>query len=336
MRKMLMLLLPLFVGCIFPRTQDRWTVMTWNVQNLFDGIDDGSEYPEFDPGGGDWDSRLFQRRLDRVAEVIVKTVPNGADLIVLQELENQNVLDQLLSGPLKAKGYDYSLSVPGFSIIRCGIISRYPITQVSAVDCGEWGDRTLRPALSFFVAVPGESVRIIALHWKSPRGGRAATEGARRREAAIVRDMVSRQLQIDEDAKILILGDLNTPGDGLVLPPALGPYGGSISDAVLWRTDSPEFPPFDPAQIVLFDPEPAAGPPGTYNYRGEWDRPDRMLLSSGFTDGGGLVFQSSWIGSFDSMLDSRGYPKRWQSDLEEGYSDHLPLAAEFGREDGEE
>ena len=38
-----------------PRSRnDTWTVMSWNVQNLFDAVDDGNEYSEFDPSFGNW------------------------------------------------------------------------------------------------------------------------------------------------------------------------------------------------------------------------------------------------------------------------------------------
>ncbi len=329
MNKMLSISMLFFVSCLFPGEKGEWTVMTWNVQNLFDEVDNGNEYTEFDPGKGIWNERLLQRRLDRVAEVVVKTVPGGADLIVFQELENQNVLDRLLKESLKGRGYDYSLTIPGFSIIRCGVISRYPLSNVSAVDCGQWGSRSLRPALGFSVDIPGSSAYVIALHWKSPRGNRSATEEPRRLEAAIVRDMVKQKLDTDQDAKIIVIGDLNTPGDGLVLPAALGPYGTLVDEAVIWRTDVPEFPPYDSQELVLYDPEPTAGPPGTYNYLGQWDRPDRALLSRGFTEGPGLVFHISRIGTLDVMLNSQGYPERWRTDLEEGYSDHLPLILEF-------
>ncbi|OQX28502.1 MAG: hypothetical protein B0D92_08600 [Spirochaeta sp. LUC14_002_19_P3] len=329
MKSIFAALILLLSGCLLPEDEYGWTVMSWNVQNLFDGTDDGTEYPEFDPEKGDWNERLYQRRLDRTAEVILKTVPGGADLIVLQELENQRVLDNLVNGPLNGRGYNYSFAVPGFSIIRCGILSRYQISAVSAVDCGEWAGRPLRPALSFTVTVEGESIRVFALHWKSPRGNRAANEAARIREAGIVRDLLGERLKANQNARIIVLGDLNTPGDGMVEPAALAPYGDFSGDTVLWRTDTAEFPPFDPAQIVLFDPQPIGEPPGTYNYRGEWDRPDRALLTPGFTQGDGLRFESIQIGGSGIMLDSRGEPQIWRTDLEEGYSDHLPLILNF-------
>lgn len=327
MKKIFVVLITLTVlGCCFPKNPDTWTVMSWNVQNLFDGVDDGTEYSEFDPGKGNWNNRLFERRLDRVAEVILKAESRGADLVVLQELENENVLNNLVKGPLKGKGYEYTIAIPGFSIIRSGILSRYPIREVEVVDCGLWGERSLRPALGFSVLTPGGEVYVIALHWKSPRGGRVSTEAARRKEALVVRNMLVAKLSINPESRIIVVGDFNTPGDGEIEPAALGPYG---TEAVLWRIDLAEWPPYDSTDIVLFDPEPSEGLPGTYNFRGEWDRPDRALLTSALVQGESIIFQDARISDLEIILDHRGYPQAWRTDLEEGYSDHLPLILKF-------
>ena len=326
------LLVLILSGCVLPEIQSSdWTVMSWNAQNLFDDEDNGTEYAEFDPGTGNWNTRLFERRLDRTAEVIIKTVPGGADLLVLQELENRNVLQALLKGPLGGKGYNYSLSIPGYSIIRCGILSRYPVSHVHVVDSGEWKNRSLRPVLGFTVATPESNVRVYALHWKSPRGDREATEEARILEAEILRSLINKQLALNPDSKILAIGDLNTPADGLIIPAALAPFenhGKAPASAVLWQTSNPQFQPSNNA-IVLFDPVPESGPPGTYYYKGQWDRPDRALLSSGLAAGAGIQFESAHIGNMDILFDKYGHPARWQTDQEEGYSDHLPLVLKF-------
>ncbi len=318
-----------------PLDSEKWTVMSWNVQNLFDGIDDGSEYPEFDPGSDSWSERLYQRRLDRTAEVICGTGSATVDLVILQELEKPGILSNLVDGPLSAKGYRWYLAVPGYSIIRCGILSRYPLRDVEVIDCGSYGIRPLRPALAFTVETPGGPVRVIAGHWKSPRDGRAVTESARCREAAAVRSLAEPLLLDNPDAEVLIIGDLNTPGDGLVRPAALAPWYPDIDEdtdiAELYRTDLPEGAGLRNGLSVFYDPEPdpAMGSRGSYWYKDDWDRPDRALLSRGLIDAPGLVFKSCRTVP-DTAGDELGRPVRWVSDWEEGYSDHLPLLLEFG------
>jgi len=320
-------------SCALPRREKTWTVMSWNVQNLFDGIDDDTEYPEFDPGSDNWSERLYLRRLDRTAEVIRNSVPGAADLLILQELEKPEILDELANGYLKSMGYHWRLGIPGYSIIRCGILSRYPIHSVEVADCGFYDSRPLRPALSFIVDAPGGAIKVFALHWKSPHNGREITEGTRFKEAAIVRNMVEPLLRQNESAKILIIGDLNTPGDGQIKPAALAPWPPNSNEpaAALFRSEISEVVGLQGDDIVFFDPnpDPALGAPGTYWYRNNWDRPDRALISRGLIDGSGLNLEVCRTGAPEIIGDALGRPRRWYSDKEEGYSDHLPLVLEF-------
>jgi hypothetical protein len=322
-------------SCTLPREDNSWTVISWNVQNLFDGIDDGTEYSEFDPGSGEWDERLYQRRLERTGEVILKGASGIPDLLILQELEKPGVLDDLADGPLRHIAYPWRLSVPGYSIIRCGVLSRHPISDVEVVDCGYFGIRPLRPALAFTVDSPGGPVRVVALHWKSPVDGRSATENTRCREAQIVKELIEPLVARDPETEIIIIGDLNTPGDGFVRPAALAPWEPDLDiindEAVLYRTDITEGVGMQNGAFVFFDPDPdpARGAEGTYWYRDNWERPDRALLSRGLTSYPGLLFESCYTGGSAIMGDREGRPERWVSDWEEGYSDHLPLVLTF-------
>ena len=328
-------------SCSLPREENRFTVMSWNVQNLFDAVDDGNEYPEFDPGSEAWNERLYLRRLERTADVILSSDIGVPDLVVLQELESTNVLDDLAAGPLAGKGYRWHLAVPGFSIIRCGILSRYPLYDVQVIDCGYYGTRPLRPAVLFTVDTPSGLLRVAAAHWKSPRDGRAATEKSRCREAGILKSVLLPLLQRTPKAQVLIIGDLNTPGDGQVVPAALSPWNPGIDMAseksVLYRTEFPEGTGVREGQLVFFDPEPdpGRGSPGTFWYHDEWERPDRALLSRGLVNAPGLVFDSCRTVP-ELAGDNSGRPVRWISSREEGYSDHLPLLLEFFIEPAEE
>ena len=319
-------------SCAMPGCEDEWTVMSWNVQNLFDDVDNGTEYPEFDPGRGRWSSELYSRRLNRAGRAVSAAIHGGPDLLLLQELENRRVLDDLADGPLKAMNYRARVSIPGYGIIRSGVLSRYPLEKVQAVDAGEWAGRPLRPALSFTVRTPRGPVKVLAVHWKSPRGGRGVTEAARRREAGIAADIIKGMLQSDPSARILLIGDLNTAGDGAVRPAALAPWPWSPPDeydAPLYRTNMPDAPLMHGGGVILYDPEPEEGPPGTYFFRGEWQRPDRALLSPALRGPSGLSLAYCRIAAPAIITDKAGIPLRWGLRPGEGFSDHLPLVLGF-------
>jgi hypothetical protein len=71
-----------------------------------------------------------------------------------------------------------------------------------------------------------------------------------------------------------------------------------------------------------------SGAPGSYWFRGNWDRPDRALLSGGLINGRGYSFQSM-VCARGMNTTAEGYPLRWISDFRSGYSDHLPLLLSF-------
>ena len=96
-------------SCAMPDAAGTWTVASWNVQNLFDGIDNGTEYSEFDPEDGEWTDELYRIRLEKTAEILLSLCSGGPDLIILQEVENQNVLEDLAAGPLSAKGVSLAI-----------------------------------------------------------------------------------------------------------------------------------------------------------------------------------------------------------------------------------
>jgi hypothetical protein len=310
-------------------------VLAWNLQNLFDGVDDGTEYREFDPGTGTWDDRLFRRRLDRTGEVILSSVRGGPDIVVFCEIENRRVLEELRDGPLRGRGYQYTVITPGPGAVRTAVASRFPILCVEIRHTGWWGERELRPLLRVDIDIGGEVLHLLAVHWKSPRDGRSATEPARRDEAETAANLIRELLSGSLEGEILLIGDLNTEGTGVPLPAALAPWPPlpDEPDAGIYRTEVPGDEGIREGRVVLHDPEPdtTAGPPGTYRWEGRWERPDRALLSPGLLDDRGLTFTRCRVAAFETMVDRYGNPWRWITAEEEGYSDHLPLLLEFRR-----
>ncbi len=328
------------------------SVMSWNVQNLFDGVSDGNEYREFNPALSEWNSRLYQRRLERTGQVIAEcgaltaggTFGRGPDVVVLQEIEKAEILDDLALGVLKRGGYKWRVCVPGYGIVRCGVLSRYPVDNVQVRDCGTYGEHSLRPVLLFTVHSPAGALRMAAVHWKSPWNGLEATESARCQEARqlllALRADNNKGDRGQDSLPLLLLGDFNTPGSGMFYPSALAPWqsGADPESAVIFRSSSPQNAGERSGCTVFFDPEPEADPEqpfevsGTYWYKGKWQRPDRALMNAFLVDGEGLEFLVCRSGGAACMQNKSGHPIPWRTRREEGYSDHLPLILFFVRE----
>lgn len=65
-------------------------IATFNTQNLFDGKIDGSEYSDFK--NGSWGQRQYDHKLNQISTILLDL---KADIIALQEIENEGVLKAL-------------------------------------------------------------------------------------------------------------------------------------------------------------------------------------------------------------------------------------------------
>ncbi len=80
--------------------------------------------------------------------------------------------------------------------------------------------------------------------------------------------------------------------------------------------------------------EPWIGADGfTYSYRDSRDRLDHLLCSPGLYDGAGLELESFGVPELPFLYGPDGLPFGWDPVLRDGYSDHLPVLAEFSRRD---
>ena len=174
-KKANILLLLLFLSCCATdKNNASITVMSWNVENLFDDVDNGSEYYQFDPGNGDWDYDCFTSKASAIADVITSSVTGGPDVVLLQEIENQNALEHLNTNYLKALEYPYLCFFPTEnSAIGIAVLSRLKITSVNNHSVFLNGYRCGRNIAEVHLSTGEEAEEIIIFinHWKSKLGG---------------------------------------------------------------------------------------------------------------------------------------------------------------------
>jgi len=318
--------------------------MSYNVQNLFDDVDNGTEYKEYDPGRGKWDSELFYKKLASVSKVIKASCKRGPDIIALQEVENKNALNKLVAGYLKNMNYRYIVVVPKRELAaNVGIISRYPIKQVHSYYVSNWGEYPVRNILEADISVEGKLLYLFDNHWKSKSGGKSVTEISRRESAGVLGKRLKEIYARDPKADIVVCGDFNDDLDEYIearrkYQTAFIPAGENVPEeyfnlSIFLAGDPHEL--MSPSRIILYDPwyelinSLHGKGVGSYVYRKKWETPDHILLSKGLFDDKGLSYKP---GNFRVLkksfllYDSTGYPKRWSSvKSREGYSDHLPL-----------
>ncbi len=309
------------VPILEPRPQNSLTLLTWNVQNLFDDVADGGEYPEFVPGQN-WGQGDFLSRCQKVADVVRALPSPGADLIAFQEVENEHVVQVLRDRFLVGLGYRWSAITPGEGI-RSVLLSRYPLTNVGAFS-PSWKGQPGRPLLEAQVTTPSGSVVILVNHWKSRLPDPEETEPDRQACAQLLNQRLLFWQQQVPGPLILAVGDFNTGKDEY---PALS-----------WR--SAQNPGADRTQrwLSVWTDEASAqkagwgwgelwqgSQPGTYFWRGQWSRFDHVLIAACSLRSGVLTQAEAGPFTTPAQLTTQGVPHAWSVRDRKGVSDHLPV-----------
>jgi hypothetical protein len=328
---------------------DTLSLMEYNVENLFDMVDNGTEYPEFKPGANNWTLSTFQKKLDNIASVIAAI---NADVAVLVEVENENAIKELLK-TLEAKKCRYPFFAPADKPNDAStmpvILSKFPLFNVRDNRQPPINDSIVfRDLLEADVFLGRDTLRVFACHWPSKK----EPESSR---VAAARFLKERLARIPRKTDYVVAGDFNENYDEcssfhtLGLDDSYGVTGinhvlgtlraksGNFSDFVMKRDmrDSTKFRHFDP---WLDLPEEKRM---SEMFKHQKNTLDHILIGSALFDSSGLSYVDSSFHPFtwNGKLLFNGAPYRWQMRFEnggkyhkgEGYSDHLPVIAKLRR-----
>ncbi len=312
---------------------DFYRLMFYNVENLFDTIDDPLKKDEdFTPEGSyRWDGAKYQQKLDNIARVTM-ALGNGKmpDIIGFCEVENRKVLEDLneLSG---FKSFDYrvihqeSLDERGIDVAifyRSGMVT--PIAYRSIrVEFEEPDTRPTRDILYFEALLSSnDTLHFFVNHWPSRYGGAEKTIPYRKAAAKAARSVVDSILSVNPAAHIVLTGDFNDDPDDE-----------SLAAVLEAKTPGTE------ARLINFTyPYKTGDQRGTLKYRGNWNYFDQFIVSDSMIDGEGLQTSPSdyhiYYGEpgfefllevddrFQGMQPNRTY---WGRTFHGGFSDHLPV-----------
>jgi hypothetical protein len=192
-----------------PVDPNEFSIMTWNVENLFDTRPPHpSDPPMLLPSE-------YRLRIEKIANTIEAA---GMPLIVgLQEVENIAVLEDIAADDaLIDYGYE-ALLIEGFDsrgidngyLIRADRVSFINLEQFNAPE-----GLTSRPPLLVQVEVETENgpitVFVINNHFTSMSAGVEATEARRNAQAAWNAEVVEQLLSDYPNAYVAVVGDLNS------------------------------------------------------------------------------------------------------------------------------
>ncbi len=206
-----------------PLTAASIKIASWNIENLFDLRQDTSS-PEDDQ----LSTTEFRGKLSDIGRVLRDI---DADVVLLQEIENEWVIDQLAAEELAGLGYEFREVTDSFDIRDVGYLSRVPVTMVSS-HIDEWfdgpdGERYTftRDALEIFLN-PGIPIAVMTVHFRSQLGG-ASGDGRRLAEATQALRIVERRLSSGV-TRMLVMGDMNDAPDSPAIQAILA--GGTLVD----------------------------------------------------------------------------------------------------------
>ena len=304
--------------------------MSYNVELLFDEVDDGDEYSPFTLDEG-WSIELYQNRLNTLSSVIIQNNPFDVDVLVLQEIENEKVVEDLLHKHLEKRGFSYFVvSDTASSPIEIGVISKYPIIEarIHSFD-------SLRPIVEVVLDIMGERVALFALHLPSKRIGVEESEKQRIFSLRALKQIIRDYRGSTYNIPYIIAGDFNESSDAYMREME------SFQTALI-EEDHEKAAEFNEAGSLLITGEVPSensfysfyldqdqmihqSVKGSYYYEGLWEGFDHILLSNKFFDTQGLEFVKGGIVGHYSLLNKEGIPYRYQQSNNKGVSDHLPV-----------
>lgn len=318
-----------------------FSLVSYNLMTLFDPVDQGGEYPEFSVADGNWDEKAYRKRVASLASLVLAVAPGGPDILVVQEAENLRVLQDLAEA---LGGYRTIARSPDEeAALACGVLSRFPLRAMRshrATPPAGSQSSAARSLLEVELDLDGHPLVVLAAHWKSKLGGARETEPERRAAAGLARRIIAARLAERPGLALVMAGDLNESPDefrrvGGVYPTALALVGPGAEDASRLSPDRLAVAygrreAGGGSLPVLYSPWEEFGG-YSYLFQGRPERIDNLLLSPGLVSEteGSLRFRSFSAEPPEFAVDDSGAPVAWSARRGGGYSDHLPVMAEF-------
>ncbi|MCL2138359.1 MAG: endonuclease/exonuclease/phosphatase family protein [Treponema sp.] len=342
--------------------KDSIAIMTWNLQALFDGTEDGTEYAEYFESEG-WSQEKYRGRLN-VISAAIEGMSERPDIIAMQEVESSRVMHDLAEA-LSRFGYNWThfANIPGMAL-GVGLLSRFPLDETKSHSVYIDGEIAPRPMLEARVLTSGKtavepeandaSIILFVCHWKSKLGGEDVTESTRRASARIILRRIRELEHSESNIPVIVMGDLNENHDEFyrrsgtdicaLLPDdprsaqLVNLYGldGSMEtgaiiselqkDFIIISKQKPPVPKFFPDGVqMLYSPWTDDLEDGSYYYKNNWETIDHFLLSGHLFDGTGWDYSSCKVINVPPFASAKGFPVAYNPRTGYGLSDHLPL-----------
>ncbi len=266
--------------------EGKLTVAFYNVENLFDTVDDDQKNDnEFLPESEkQWNKERYEKKLDSLAKAIASiNIENLPALIGFCEIENRQVLQDLNNRTALQK-VDYEIiheeTTDPRGIDQAIFFNPKYLTYINhrtlEVDAPDSPGRKMRHILYLkTLAINSDTLHFFVNHWSSRRGGELESEKKRIASAKVLKYYADSLLLQNPESKIIILGDMNDEPNNVSLYDTLGAKK-NLKEAKTTKLVNLMY------QYVDTDF-------GTYNFRGEWNVLDNVIVSEALLVGKGFT-----------------------------------------------
>lgn len=304
----------------YDRTNKAVRIAFYNVENLFDTIDDAQvRDEEFLPEADkNWNSYKYRLKIANMAKVIRNVGGwQAPEVVGVAEIENRLVMLDLADHPVLANA---NYEVVHFDSddprgIDVGLLynsKKITVIEAEPFRIRQQNFRTRDILYAKLLVAGADTLHVFVNHWSSRRGGKEQSEPKRLMAAEVVQWHTDSIQQRDATAAILVMGDFND----------------EPSDASLQRLSADaEYPLYN---LMASFPKTS----GSHKYRGVWSYLDQLLVSKCLFSGcanlklrqGAFVFQAEYLVEEDDRYGDV-YPYRtWKGPVFiAGFSDHLPV-----------
>ena len=308
------------------------TVAFYNLENLFDTTNnEGVEDEEYTPESQkNWNTEKYNNKLRNLSHAISKIgkglSPIPPTILGVSEVENKGVLEDLIQQP-KLELHNYGIvhyNSPGDRGIDVGLLYQkeyFTVTNSTStpVKIEDEEDYKTRDQLVVSGVLDNERMHFIVNHWPSRYGGEKQSRPYRIAAAKVCRSLVDSLMELEENPKIIVMGDFNDDPVNKSVKKYLNTTGKKekVNSKKLYN---PMYKMFEKGL-------------GTLAYRDQWNLFDQLMVSKPLVEENKDSYRlyKTKIFNKDFLIREEGqyagYPKRTHAGgiYLNGYSDHLPV-----------
>ncbi|GHT02886.1 endonuclease [Bacteroidia bacterium] len=325
-------LLLFFVTSIPVSAQKTFRVMFYNVENLFDTLDEEHKSDnEFLPDGArHWNNKKYYDKLNNLAKVITSVGEWDTPVLIgLCEVENDRTMQDLTKHSLlKQMKYQYLITespdVRGIDVALLYQRDRFKYLYHNEIVV-TFPDRPRSKTRNLLhvtgIVSTGDTLDVFVCHFPSRRGGQTQSEPNRLRVASILRATTDSLHAVRKNAHILAMGDFNDE-----------PSDKSMQSLTRLRTNKAG----EPLHLHnLWRALEQTSKIGSYKFGKQWNFLDQMFVSDKLMSPNhslhvkpqsATIFQADFLLTEDKTHGGVRPKKTFHGrKYEGGYSDHLPI-----------